>query len=52
MGHDDGSVQARYSHVAGASVAGGWDGLTAAWTEALDPPEAVAALAGPGWFPH
>ena len=36
MGHQDGSVQARYSHVTPGMVAQLLDGLTALWTAALD----------------
>jgi len=36
MGHEDGSVQARYSHVAPSMRTQLLDGLTALWTAALD----------------
>ena len=42
MGHADGSVQARYTHVTAAMRAQLLDGLTGLWEEALD---ARAALA-------
>lgn len=36
MGHEDGSVQARYSHVTAGMRAQLMDGLTRMWNDALD----------------
>ncbi len=36
MGHEDGSVQARYSHITQTMSAHLLDGLTTLWTAALD----------------
>lgn len=36
MGHLDGSVQARYSHITGEMLGRLMDGLTELWSEALD----------------
>jgi integrase len=43
MGHEDGSVQARYSHITATMRRRLVDGLTAAWTEALDARRAIDA---------
>jgi hypothetical protein len=42
MGHEDGSVQARYSHVTDTMRGRLLDGLTEAWTAALDARQALA----------
>jgi hypothetical protein len=42
MGHEDGSVQARYSHVTAAMRAQLLEGLTGLWTAALDARRAMA----------
>ena len=43
MGHEDGSVQARYSHVTPGMRARFLDGLTGLWVAALDARRALAS---------
>jgi hypothetical protein len=43
MGHEDGSVQARYSHITTAMRARLLDGLTESWKASLDERWAMAA---------
>jgi len=42
MGHEDGSVQARYSHITAGMRAQLLNGLTGVWTAALDARRAMA----------
>ncbi|GAB1644279.1 hypothetical protein KRMM14A1259_47020 [Krasilnikovia sp. MM14-A1259] len=51
MGHEDGSVQARYAHVTSGMTARLLDGLTQAWTEALAARRELTAITDAGAGP-